>query len=82
MYIEVQQMVEDAVEFGPIDGNRVIQRLFHALGQTLRQNDNLRAQVASTRDLLDEKDIELFNQGIELFNATGNLEFLTEPEAK
>jgi hypothetical protein len=76
VYIEIQHILDSGESYGPIDGNQTIQRLFHALGQTLRENANLRAQITSSRALLDEKDIEIFNKNLDLFNATGNLDHL------
>lgn len=68
IYIEFQHKVESGHEFSAAEGMHDLQRLFHALGATIRENANLRSRIETTEALNDELKIENTLKDLEIFN--------------
>lgn len=78
IFLDVQHKVESGHEYQAVDAKIDFQRLFTALRASLSENENLKSQLGTAEALLVEKEIEVFNKDIELFNAVTQLDTMKD----
>lgn len=68
VYIDIAFKVENGHDYSVAEAKIDFQRLFHALGDMIHTNTSLEATLASTKQLLEEREIEIFQKDLEIFS--------------